>query len=409
MDDKPLNQAELLMLDFAIRTGIDTDQHPEKRYLWTDAFAVFNFLSLHRITGDESHLHRAVRLVDLVHHTLGRHRQDDEREGWLSGLGDREGEEHPTAAGLRIGKPMTERPPDDPYDMHLEWDRDGQYFHYLTKWMHALECMARVTEEHRYHRWALELARAAGDAFIRPTGRAEKMVFWKMSIDLSRPLVTSMGQLDALDGCTIFTQLLADQDNEGDGNGDEEASDEPLRHSVARAAKDMKAMCRDASWFSDDELGIGGLLCCAAEQIHLIAQGAVVHDWLLDRMLGDALGSLDRYERFNPLGRSADSRLGFRELGLAIGLRSARPLAERVREGGSRFHDPATIRLRLRGINTHRELGDRVLRFWTDETNQASSTWEAHHDINEVMLVTALIDGGELLDTPVKVRGGERE
>jgi hypothetical protein len=40
--------------------------------------------------------------------------------------------------GLRIGKPLKERGANEPIDESLEWDRDGQYFHYLTKWMHAL-------------------------------------------------------------------------------------------------------------------------------------------------------------------------------------------------------------------------------------------------------------------------------
>jgi hypothetical protein len=48
-------------------------------------------------------------------------------------------ETHPTRGGLRIGKQLPERRPGEPYDPQVEWDRDGQYFHYLTKWMHALD------------------------------------------------------------------------------------------------------------------------------------------------------------------------------------------------------------------------------------------------------------------------------
>jgi len=199
MDDKPRDHAELLMLDFAIRTGIGSDQFPSKRYLWTDAFAVFNFLSLYRFTSDEKHLRHARRLIDLVHETLGRHHPDDTREGWISGLGEEEGRAHPTRAGLRIGKPLVERTPDDPYEMRLEWERDGQYFHYLTKWMHALQCMHRVTQEQRYLTWAVELAQAAASGFLRETPSGQPYLCWKMSIDLTRPLVSSMGQLDPLD------------------------------------------------------------------------------------------------------------------------------------------------------------------------------------------------------------------
>ena len=63
------------------------------------------------------------------------------RRGWLGGRSEEDGERHPTAGGLRIGKPLPERGAREPIDERLEWDRDGQYFHYLTKWMHAL-CQA---------------------------------------------------------------------------------------------------------------------------------------------------------------------------------------------------------------------------------------------------------------------------
>ncbi|MDX1676054.1 MAG: hypothetical protein R3314_14765, partial [Longimicrobiales bacterium] len=124
-------QAKSLLDGFADVTGL-TEDGRERRYLWTDAFAVCTWLGL----GQRD---RALELVDRVHHTLGKHRPDDEREGWISGLSDAEAEACPTAGGLRIGKPLPERGPDDPYDRRLEWERDGQYFHYLTKWMRALE------------------------------------------------------------------------------------------------------------------------------------------------------------------------------------------------------------------------------------------------------------------------------
>ena len=38
---------------------------------------------------------------------------------------------HPTQGGLRIGKNMNERSSSDRFDENLEWDRDGQYYHYL--------------------------------------------------------------------------------------------------------------------------------------------------------------------------------------------------------------------------------------------------------------------------------------
>ena len=97
---------------------------------------------------------------------------------------DAEGEEaqaHPTKGGLRIGKDLPEREPDDPYDAELEWDRDGQYFHYLTKWMHALDLLSRHLGEHEPNRWARELAQAAHAGFTyAPAPGAAKRMYWKM-------------------------------------------------------------------------------------------------------------------------------------------------------------------------------------------------------------------------------------
>ncbi|MBD3801026.1 MAG: hypothetical protein IE886_06205 [Campylobacterales bacterium] len=52
------------------------------------------------------------------------------------------------------------------YDETSEWDRDGQYFHYLAKWMHALDRMTAVSGEVRYSRWAVELAKSAHRAVL---------------------------------------------------------------------------------------------------------------------------------------------------------------------------------------------------------------------------------------------------
>ncbi len=146
-----------LMERYAERTGL-TDDRLQRRYLWTDAFAVCNFLGLGQID-------RALALIDRVHHVLGRHRTDDPRNGWLSGLPDAEGEAHPTLGGLRIGKPLHERAASEAADDSLEWDRDGQYFHYLTKWMHALDQAARTTRDARLRgRASSQKPRTAGSS-----------------------------------------------------------------------------------------------------------------------------------------------------------------------------------------------------------------------------------------------------
>ena len=202
--------AEDIMLDYARLTGLEPSSDNPRRYLWTDAFAVCNYLELFSRAGDEIYRNLALRLVEQVHHTLGRHREDDPRRGWISGLDEQEGKQHPTIIGLRIGKMLNERKPDELPDERLEWERDGQYYHYLTKWMHALSCVGQVTENPTFTKWAIELAQTAHARFTyTPPSGSRKRIYWKMSIDLTYPLVSSMGQHDPLDGFVTYNELQA--------------------------------------------------------------------------------------------------------------------------------------------------------------------------------------------------------
>jgi hypothetical protein len=74
-----LSMARKIMLDFADLTGLSSTGKAPRRYLWTDAFAVCNFLGLYRQTGSEEYKNLALRLVDQVHNVLGRHREDEPR------------------------------------------------------------------------------------------------------------------------------------------------------------------------------------------------------------------------------------------------------------------------------------------------------------------------------------------
>ena len=78
--------AAQLMSAFASRTGLYPASENQQRYLWTDAFAVCNFLEPFELTGDELYRHCATHLIDHVHQVLGRYHADDVRRGWISGL-----------------------------------------------------------------------------------------------------------------------------------------------------------------------------------------------------------------------------------------------------------------------------------------------------------------------------------
>lgn len=377
----PTETAAVLMRDFAERTGV-SPARDGRRYLWTDAFAVCNFLALARRTGDERHAEMALALVDRVHRTLGRHRADDPRHGWLSALDERAGEKHPTRGGLRIGKDLPERGAGDPMDRSLEWDRDGQYFHYLTRWMHALDQVSRFHGERRFNLWARELAHVAHDAFCYGTTGRRRM-HWKMSIDLTRPLVPSMGQHDPVEGYVTCLQLDATSIAVGA---------EPTPR-LEEDAADFASMLRSQELMTTDPLGIGGLLADAWRLAQLHRSGALV-----DVLLRAGLAGLTRYERLGVLDQPADRRLAFRELGLAIGLEAV----ERLRRGGNGGPERPAL---AEAVSAQDGLRTRIEGFWLDPANRANATWEEHRDINEVMLATALLpDGYVTLDRIVPRR-----
>lgn len=374
--DARRDQALELMARFAAATGL-TSAQPSKRYLWTDAFAVCNFLGLGRATGEARHTESALHLVDRVHHALGRHRPDDQRSGWISGLADEDGEAHPTLGGLRIGKGLPERRPDAPLDERLEWDRDGQYFHYLTKWMHALDQVTRSTGQPLFTRWACELAQAAHRAFVyapRPGG--PKRMYWKVSIDLSRPLVDSMGQHDPLDGLITCAQLEANA-----------AGTAMLGDAIA----DFAAMIDPRQLATGDPLGLGGLLIDAYRVAQLERQGARRFG-LVEALHDAALVGLRHYAGQPDLRLPAARRLAFRELGLAIGLATLEPgtwPAQQAAPG-------------LDGLSRFLPLRAELEAFWLRPEHRTVDSWLEHANINDVMLATCLEPAGFLVLPPAR-------
>jgi hypothetical protein len=359
-----------------------------QRYLWTDAFAVCNFLELYRQTGEGRYRRFALRLVEQVHSVLGRHREDDPRMGWISGLGEQEGKRHPTIGGLRIGKESNERRPGEPFDEHLEWERDGQYYHYLTKWMHALNRVSRVTGDITYNRWAMELAKTAHARFTYiPSSGGRKRLYWKMSIDLSYPLVESMGHHDPLDGFITYKQLQA---TAGVNAGISAMPD--LRSEI----DDMGGICEGKSWDTEDPLGIGGLLCDAFRVAQLIVHGYCERTDLLKILLDSALPGLGSYARNSPLKLPAAYRLAFRELGLSIGLRAVERMRILIEQNPDRFNKKRLPHSRIEALTRYAPLGKMIETFWLDPAERETDSWTAHRDINMVMLATSLAPDGYL-------------
>jgi hypothetical protein len=126
------------------------------------------------------------------------------------------------------------------------------WFHYLTKWMHAL-CRVAVISGHPAHaREALELGEAAFKGFARKSASGDVIgIYWKMSTDLSRPLTFAMGLRDALDGLITFLEVqhVISKTHAKSSDG-----------ALTAASASISNLCRSRDWGTSDPLGIGGLL-----------------------------------------------------------------------------------------------------------------------------------------------------
>ncbi|EJF59809.1 hypothetical protein DICSQDRAFT_23626, partial [Dichomitus squalens LYAD-421 SS1] len=260
------------------------------RYLWTDAFGVLNLLTLGALTSEPRYTTLAARLIDTVHDTLGRTRDGTRR---LPGATD----EHPLVGGLRIGKEEEE---DDPGG-----DGDGQYHHYLTVWMFALNRMARVSGERQYNDLAIELAKAIHRRFVRERDSPRPRMYWKMSIDLSRPMVRSEGNLDPIDGYVVYNLLQKDREDD--------------KTILKQEIEDYKRIL-ETKWrgyVSDDPLDLGMTMWTA----HWFGEK---EGWAteLSRRAVVCLRALVEEEKY--FDAPARFRLAFREFGTCLGVQCLR-------------------------------------------------------------------------------------
>ncbi|KAI9065229.1 hypothetical protein FKP32DRAFT_507509 [Trametes sanguinea] len=326
------------------------------RYLWTDAFGVLNFLTLGALAPDAATFYHtlAARLVQTVHDTLGRTRDGAHR---LPGASDA----HPLAGGLRIGKVDEE---DDPGG-----DGDGQYHHYLTIWMFALNRMTRATGERRYNDLALELAKAIHPRFVRDRESARPRMYWKMSIDLRRPMVRSEGNLDPIDGYVVFSLL---QDTHEGEKG-------VLRQEIDEYRRILETKWR--RYVSDDPLDLGMTLWTA----HWF-DGKEPWATELSRRAAKCLRALTEEEKY--FDAPTRYRLAFREFGTCLGVRCL--VAKLAGGTGKAEADEKTY---------WEAFIERLLRSWSPSVDQEPPlVREKLKPITMTMYAAALIPGGFLGD-----------
>jgi len=312
----------------------------KSRYLWTDAFGVCNYITLYCETKDQIYLDQADALIKDVHDTLGKDRSLKERLGKST-------DARPLLGGLRIGK----------VDPEGTSDGDGQYFHYLTKWMYALNKMSAVKNEPKYNEWAVDLAKVAHDGFIQGANTDRPRMFWKMSIDLSYPHVDSEGNLDPFDGYVTYRSI---QENTTDPDA--------LKNQIRTFEK--MVMSKYPRYRSNDPLDLGEALW--------IAHFYPSEDW--SRHVAEvSLTSLEHLYGKKYFSMPESRRLAFREFGTTIGVQ--------VHPMGTTPNSP-----------------------WPDRVTDLHSFWRERlytrdHDITPVMFCTSLNPGAFWTQYPLLQRG----
>jgi len=162
----------------------------QRRYLWTDAFAVLNFVTLsHRAESDDRKV-AFLKAADLL------------VEATVKCLGAPRSEEFPMLSngkggfkGMRIGKEKARAMSDDGMDF------DGMYWHYLDKWIFALARLAQAKGE-----LALDAVQLVKDVHPHFLSKDGKGLYWKMNVDLSviEGLEYTGPNGDALSGWIVY-------------------------------------------------------------------------------------------------------------------------------------------------------------------------------------------------------------
>jgi len=197
-----------------------------------------------------------------------------------------------------------------------------------------------------------------------------------------------MGQHDPLDGLITYQQLQATAMKSAEPH-----AESPLGTEIA----EMTAMCEGMTWTTDDPLGIGGLLSDACRLAQVMIRTNLRESDRLGSLLRDADVGLENFVRSRPLNASAEYRLGFRELGLSIGLHAIVKMQRTIEQHPENFSNQQELHARLSGLTRFLPLIELIERFWLAKDNQQSNSWTGHRDINTVMLATSLAPEGYLV------------
>ncbi|MFP8488826.1 hypothetical protein ACKGJO_06965 [Gracilimonas sp. Q87] len=357
--------AKELMDEFSEGTGLRSDSEmKQKRYLWTDALALQNFLALASLYDEKEYEETIRELINKVHHTLGKFDQNDSRSGWISDLPEEEAQKHPTVKGLRIGKPQPERKQSEPFNDRKEWDRDGQYYHYHTRWIHALLQASENLDIKEWKQHAVELS-LAGRHFLQKTdGRFH--LYWKMSVDLSYPQVPTMGAHDPLEGylTALECEMLSS-----------------AKYDFTEYLQKLEKICEGQNWSTTDPLGLGGLLLNIVRSAELSRYMILPESVKPKKLFKEAMSGLDTISNKLKVTDPAEYRLAFRECGLSMGLRALDHHRDLLIEND----------LKLNKLEENLGLAEDIESFWGQPENRKYSSYQDHLHINNVSLASSLL------------------
>jgi hypothetical protein len=252
--------------------------------------------------------------------------------------------------------------------------------------MHALNKVSRSTGNPILNLWAIELAKAAHAGFVHSLDSGFIQMYWKMSIDLSYPLVSSMGHHDPLDGLITYHQIQATAAELFNASGPD------LDSEIA----DMELLCKGKNWATNDPLGLGSLLCHAYIISQLMVQDRFSDTGILTNLLESSLASLDAYMLDRFLTLPAEYRLPFREFGMAVGLYAVERIEALMEEQPTVLDKNHPVCSPIKYLKRFIPLADAIEKFWLDPQNMRAKTWTEHQDINSVMLATSLAPDGYL-------------
>jgi hypothetical protein len=190
-----------------------------------------------------------------------------------------------------------------------------------------------------------------------------------MNIGLTEPAVETMGAHDPLEGLisVIRGMLVVPEKKE---------ILEPLK-------KDFEALCRNRNWYTNDPLGIGGLLLNTERVAVLRLIGKSLPESIqLQKLFASGFQGLEAFakEIFRP-EQAAKYRLSFRECGLTTGIHVLYDQKQKY----------LSLDLALDKLSKFVPLTKEIENFWIKPENQLAPTWIDHRDINTVTLASSLL------------------